>query len=66
MTAIFGSVFSSKDKTLPKIKILINDIDKNIASKFLIQSFDNPKMKEMFQIAIVNEKQGKKDRKSVV
>ncbi len=60
MTAILGSVFSSKDKALPKIKILINDIDKNIASKFLIQSFDAPKMKEMFQITIVNEEQGKK------
>lgn len=62
MTAILGLVFSpSEDENiLPKIKVLVVDKDKNIASKFLIQAFDNPQMKDMFHLSIVDEKEGKR------
>jgi len=62
MTSILGLVFSPSDEenALPKIKVLIVDKDKNIASKFVIQAFENPQMKDMFRITMVDEKEGKK------
>ena len=62
MTSILGLVFSpSEDENiLPKIKVLVVDKDKNIASKFLLQAFDNPQMKDMFHLSLVDEKEGKK------
>lgn len=62
MTTFLGIVFSpsEEENKLPKIKVLVVDKDKNIASKFLIQALDNPQMKEMFHISLVDEKEGKK------
>lgn len=62
MTAILGLVFSpgEQENALPKIKVLVVDKDKNIASKFLIQAFETPQMKDMFHISIVTEEEGKK------
>ncbi len=62
MTSILGLVFSPSgdENTFPKIKVLVVDKDKNIASKFLIQAFENPQMKDMFRISIVDETEGKK------
>lgn len=62
MTTFLGVVFSPAEgeNKLPKIKILLVDKDKNIASKFLIQAFENEQMKDMFHISMVDEKEGKK------
>ncbi len=60
MTGILGAIFSPSENTLPKIKVLVVDKDKNIASKFLLGAFDSPQLKEMFQVSIVDETEGKK------
>ncbi len=61
MTAIIGAIFApSADNKLPKIKVLVVDKDKNIASKFLLGAFDSPQLKEMFQVTMVDETEGKK------
>jgi len=62
MTSIFGLVFSPSEgeNKLPTIKVLVVDKDKNIASRFLIQAFDNPQMKDMFHLSLVDEKEGKR------
>lgn len=61
MTTLLGLVFSPSDpqKTLPEIKVLVVDHDKNIASKFLIQAFENPRLEDMFTLSIVDEKKGR-------
>ncbi len=62
MTAIFGAVFSpaSDGSSLPKIKLLIVDLDKEFAAKILISAFDAPELKDMFQISMVEEVVGEK------
>jgi ABC-type multidrug transport system permease subunit len=60
MTGILGAIFSPSENTLPKIKVLMVDKDKNIASKLLLGSFDTPELKEMFQVTVVDETEGKK------
>ena len=62
MTSIIGMVFapSSEGNQLPKINVLLADNDKNIASKFLIGAFDSKELKEMFQVTIVDEKEGRR------
>lgn len=61
MTAIIGAIFApSADNKLPKIKVLVVDKDKNIASKFLLGAFDSQQLKEMFQVTMVDETEGKK------
>ena len=60
MTGLLGLIFSPSEtkNKLPKIKVLVVDKDKNIASKFLIQAFENPQMKDMFALSFVDEKRG--------
>jgi ABC-2 type transport system permease protein len=61
MTAIIGAIFApSADNKLPKIKVLVVDKDKNIAAKFLLGAFDLPELKDMFQVTMVDEIEGKK------
>ncbi|MCX6581066.1 MAG: hypothetical protein NT166_12885 [Candidatus Aminicenantes bacterium] len=61
MTAIIGAIFApSADNKLPKIKVLVVDKDKNIAAKFLLGAFDLPELKDMFQVTMVDETEGKK------
>lgn len=62
MTAIIGAIFapSGGENKLPKIKVLVVDKDKNIGSKILLGAFDSPRLKEMFQVTIVDETEGKK------
>ncbi len=60
MTGIMGAIFSPSEDQLPKIKVLVVDKDKNIASKFLLGVFDSKDLKEMFQVTVVDETEGKK------
>lgn len=60
MTGIIGAIFSPSENKLPKINVLVVDKDKNIASKFLLGAFDSPQLKEMFQVSIVDETEGKR------
>lgn len=62
MTGIIGAIFapSGGENKLPKIKVLVVDKDKNIGSKVLLGAFDSPRLKEMFQVTIVDETEGKK------
>ena len=62
MTGIIGAIFapSGGENKLPKIKVLVVDKDKNIGSKVLLGAFDSPQLKEMFQVTIVDETEGKK------
>ncbi len=63
MTALMGAIFapsSGGENKLPKIKVLLTDNDKNIASKILLGAFGSKELKEMFQVTTVDEKEGKK------
>jgi ABC-type polysaccharide/polyol phosphate export permease len=63
MTALIGMIFDpgagGETKLLP-IKVLLVDNDKNIASQFLVGAFDQPQMKDMFQVTTVSEADGEK------
>ncbi len=62
MTGIMGAIFAPRtdQSQLPKIKVLVVDKDKNIASKLLLGAFDTEQLKEMFEITLVDEARGKK------
>lgn len=63
MTGLIGMIFAPRDnkgQQLPKIKVLLVDKDKGVASKFLMGTFDAIQLKEMFQITVVDEKDGHK------
>ncbi|MCP5102249.1 MAG: ABC transporter permease [bacterium] len=62
MTGIIGAIFAPKEdgNQLPKIKLLVVDKDKNIASKMLLGALDSKELKEMFQVTVVDETEGKK------
>jgi len=63
MTGLVGMIFAPSDSSqqqLPKIKVLVVDKDKNMASKFLLGAFDAQQLKEMFQVTVVDEKEGHK------
>lgn len=60
MTGLMGIVFSPSENKLPAIKVLVTDKDKNIASKFLLGAFDQEQMKDMFQVTVVEENEGKR------
>lgn len=63
MTTLVGSIFGPKSddsNQLLQIKVLIVDNDKNIASRFLLSAFDAEEMKEMFQVTMVEESEGRK------
>ena len=61
MTAIFGAVFapSSDGSNLPKIKLLVVDLDKEFGSKILISAFDAPELEDMFQLSLKEEAEAK-------
>ncbi len=62
MTGIMGAVFapSGGEAGLPAIKVLLVDHDKNVASRILLGAFDADQMKDMFQVSLVEEEEGKK------
>ena len=62
MTGIMGAIFAPRadQSQMPKIKVLITDKDKNIASKLLLGAFDTEQLKEMFEITLVDEAKGMK------
>ena len=62
MTALIGSIFAPREgeSILPRIKILAVDNDKTPVSKILLAAFDNPSLKDMFQVTQVTESEGKK------
>lgn len=62
MTGIIGAVFgpSQGENKLPTIKVLVVDKDKNIASKIFLGALDSREMKDMFQITMVDEEEGKR------
>ncbi|MCP5051657.1 MAG: ABC transporter permease [bacterium] len=62
MTGLIGLIFgpsSGGGNQLPKIKMLVTDNDKNIASKILLGAFNSEQLKDMFQITLVDETEGK-------
>jgi ABC-2 type transport system permease protein len=63
MTGIIGVIFgpsSDNNNQLPKIDVLVVDNDKEFMSKLLLGAFDSKELKEMFQVTVVAEKEGKK------
>jgi ABC-2 type transport system permease protein len=63
MTALIGMIFdpgSGNETKLPAIKLLLVDMDKGLASKFLIGAFDQKEIRDMFQVTLVDEAAGEK------
>lgn len=62
MTGVIGTIFSPSkaENKLPTIKVLVVDKDKNVASRILLGAFDSEELKEMFQVTMVNETEGRK------
>jgi ABC-2 type transport system permease protein len=61
MTALIGMIFdpgSGGETTLPPIKLLLVDLDKGLAAKFLIGAFDQKQIKDMFQVTLVDAAAG--------
>jgi ABC-2 type transport system permease protein len=61
MTGIIGAIFapSQGENKLPAIKVLVVDKDKNIASKIFLGALDSKEMKNMLQVTMVDETEGK-------
>jgi linearmycin/streptolysin S transport system permease protein len=62
MTGLIGMIFapSNDGNSLPTIKVLFVDNDKNFISKFLLGAFDANEVKEMFQVTVVEEAEGRR------
>ena len=61
MTALIGMIFdpgAGGETKLPPIKLLLVDLDKGLASKFLIGAFDQKEIKDMFQVTLVDAAAG--------
>jgi ABC-2 type transport system permease protein len=62
MTAIMGAIFAprAEKSQFPKIKMLLVDKDKNIGSRLFLGSLSSNQLKEMFELTLVDELEGKK------
>jgi ABC-2 type transport system permease protein len=62
MTALIGIIFAPRTEgsKLPPIQVLVVDNDKGLASKLLVGAFDADQMKEMFQVTVSDEADGRK------
>jgi len=61
MTGLIGVVFGPKPgaNALPRIPVLLVDHDKGLASRLLVGAFDSDQMKEMFQVTVTAEADGR-------
>jgi ABC-2 type transport system permease protein len=61
MTALIGIIFGPRAgaNELPRISVLLVDHDKSLASKLLLGAFDSERMKEMFQVTVIGEADGR-------
>lgn len=66
MTAMIGFVFGPKPgaNALPRIAVLVVDHDKSVASKLLLGAFDSDRMKEMFEVTVIGESEGRERMKA--
>ncbi|HOG28199.1 MAG TPA: ABC transporter permease [Vicinamibacterales bacterium] len=66
MTALIGAVFGPKPgaNALPRIAVLVVDRDKSVASKLLLGAFDSARMKEMFEVTVIGESEGRERMKA--
>jgi ABC-2 type transport system permease protein len=62
MTGLIGVIFApqTEGSELPPIPVLLVDNDKGLASKLLAGAFDVDQMKEMFQVTVTDEADGRK------
>jgi len=62
MTGLIGVIFAPRTEggVLPAIRVLVVDNDKGLASKLLVSAFDADQMKEMFQVTVTDEADGRK------
>lgn len=62
MTGIIGMIFAPSDEggQLPSIKVLLTDNDKALASKLLVGAFDSEQIKDLFQLTMVDETEGRR------
>lgn len=62
ITGIIGAVFNPGDGqyTLPGIRVLIADNDKNIGSKMFMNAFSASELEEMFDITMTDEMEGRR------
>ena len=62
MTALIGIIFAPRTEGggLPAIRVLVVDNDKGLASKLLVSAFDADQLKEMFQVTVTDEADGRK------
>ncbi len=62
MTAIIGMIFSPRagNAQLPPIKIILVDNDKSLGSKFFTGAFDTKEIKDLFQVTMAEENEGKR------
>lgn len=60
MTALIGVIFAPQNDSgeLPPIRVLLVDLDKSLASKLILGSFDVDQMKKMFQVTVTDETDG--------
>lgn len=60
MTALMGMIFapSGDGSQMVKVKVLVVDKDKNIASRIFLGALDSPQLQEMFETSVVDEKVG--------
>ena len=61
MTGLIGIIFGPKPGAtgLPPISVLLVDHDKGLASRLLLGAFDSDQMKEMFQVTVLAEADGR-------
>jgi len=62
MTGLIGVIFGPRTEggELPPISVLLVDNDKGLASKLLLGAFDAEQLKEMFQVTVTDEADGRK------
>jgi ABC-2 type transport system permease protein len=62
MTGMVGMVFGPSDDggQFPAIRVLLVDNDKAFASQLLVGAFDSEQVKDLFQITMVDEKEGRR------
>lgn len=66
MTGLIGIIFGPKPGAtgLPPISVLLVDHDKGLASRLLVGAFDSDQMKEMFQVTVIAEAEGREQMRA--
>ncbi|HOW84841.1 MAG TPA: ABC transporter permease [Candidatus Aminicenantes bacterium] len=62
MTALIGIIFAprTEESTLPPIRVVLVDHDKNLASRLLLGAFDADEVKKMLEVTVSDEAEGRR------